>query len=128
VAKPHSTQKGAHTTPLRQRMIEDMRVRNLALTTHREYIRQVAESAKYFGKSPSLLGPEEVRAYQVHLVNDKKRRWSTFNVAVCALSFLYSHTLHLDWAFCAPYSKESLMPKNQCCRVVYTGNENRGTT
>ena len=54
-------------TPLRQRMIEDMRVRNLSVNTQRQYIRHVAKFAKYFGLSPALLGPEEVRAYQVYL-------------------------------------------------------------
>ena len=38
-------------TPLRQRMLDDMRVRNLAATTQREYILQVIRFAKYFGKS-----------------------------------------------------------------------------
>jgi hypothetical protein len=52
-------------------MTEDMRVRNLASTTQGEYIDAVAKFAKYFGKSPALLGPEEVRAYQVYLVYEK---------------------------------------------------------
>jgi site-specific recombinase XerD len=88
-------------------MIEDMRVRNFAATTQREYINQVARFAKYFGKSPALLGPEEVRAYQVHLVYEKKLSWSAFNLAVCALRFLYQHTLRADWAFeKIPYAKK----------------------
>ena len=43
-------------TPLRQRMIEDMRVRNLARQTEIAYVTQVARFAKHFGKSPELLG------------------------------------------------------------------------
>ena len=94
-------------TPLRQRMIEDMRVRNLSVTTQKVYIDQVAKFAKHFGKSPALLGPEEVRTYQVLLVCTKKLSWSAFNVAVCALRFLYQHTLHADWAFeKIPYAKK----------------------
>ncbi len=94
-------------TPLRQRMSEDMRVRNLAVSTQKSYIGEVAKFAKYFGKSPALLGPEEVRAYQVHLAYDKKLSWSAFNVAVCALRFLYQHTLRVDWAFeQIPYAKK----------------------
>ena len=93
-------------TPLRQRMSEDLRVRNLAVTTQKAYIDQVAKFARYFGKSPALLGPEEVRAYQVYLINDKKLGWSAFNGAVCALRFLYQNTLHVDWAFeKIPYAK-----------------------
>jgi integrase/recombinase XerD len=51
--------------PLRRRMIEDMRVRNLAPNTQRIYVDRVAKFAHYFGKSPELLGPEEIRTYQV---------------------------------------------------------------
>jgi len=94
-------------TPLRQRMTEDMRVRNLSATTQRVYIDEVVRFAKYFGKSPALLGPEEVRAYQVHLVYKRKLSWSAFNTAVCALRFLYHHTLRVEWAFeCIPYAKK----------------------
>lgn len=85
-------------TPLRQRMIEDMRVRNLARKTQVAYVSQVARFARHFGKSPELLGPEEVRAYQVYLVNEKRVSWSIFNQTVCALRFLYRVTLRRDWA------------------------------
>ena len=50
-------------TPLRQRMIEDMKVRNLAATTIDSYVREVAAFARYFKRSPEQLGPEEVREY-----------------------------------------------------------------
>jgi len=60
-------------------MIEDMRVRNLSAKTQAIYVEMVARFAKYFGKSPELLGPEEVRAYQVYLVNVKRVSWSLFN-------------------------------------------------
>lgn len=94
------------TTPLRQHMIEDMQVRNYAAATQKEYIRQVSRFAKYFNKSPDLLGPEEVRTYQVDLVN-KMLSWNSFNVAVSALRFLYKNTLHVDWVFeQIPYAKK----------------------
>ena len=60
-------------TTLRQRMIEDMRVRNLSLNTQKIYVDRVAKFAQHFGKSPELLGPEEIRTYQVYLINDQKR-------------------------------------------------------
>lgn len=85
-------------TPLRRRMLEDMRVRNLARKTQIAYITQVARFAKYFGKSPELLGPQEVRAYQVYLVEEKHVSWSLFNQTACALRFLYCVTLGKDWA------------------------------
>ena len=59
-------------TSLRQRMTEDMQVRNLALNTQTSYVQQVSLFARYFNKSPELLGPEEIRAYQVYLTNERK--------------------------------------------------------
>jgi len=52
-------------TPLRQRMTEDMQVRNLALNTQTSYVQQVSLFARYFNKSPEELGPEDIRTYQV---------------------------------------------------------------
>jgi integrase/recombinase XerD len=48
-------------TPLRQRMIDDMQLRNLAASTQRQYIAYVAGFAKYFGRSPAELDIEAVR-------------------------------------------------------------------
>jgi integrase/recombinase XerD len=84
-------------TPLRQRMLEDMRIRNLAQTTQDQYILCVAAFARYFGQSPDRLGPEAVRAYQVHLIEDKQLSASSLNVYVAALRFLYQVTLQRDW-------------------------------
>ena len=83
-------------TPLRQRMIEDLRVRNFSPTTQRAYVYAVAKFAQHFGKSPELLGPEDIRAYQQHLLS-RQLAWTTFNVSVCALRFLYRVTLRKDW-------------------------------
>ena len=52
-------------TSLRQRMTEDMQVRNLAPNTQTSYVRQVSLFARHFNKSPVQLGPEDIRAYQV---------------------------------------------------------------
>ena len=79
-------------TPLRQRFIDDLRLRNYAKRTVETYVSQVAAFARHFGRSPDLLGPEEVRAYQLHLLQ-RRVSWSTFNQAVCALRFLYRITL-----------------------------------
>jgi hypothetical protein len=49
-------------TSLRQRMTEDMQVRNLALNTQACYVQQVALFARHFDKSPEQLGPDEIRA------------------------------------------------------------------
>ena len=59
-------------TPLRQRMLEDMGIRNLAENTQLSYLQQVSLYAGHFHRSPEELGPEEVRAYQVHLTTARK--------------------------------------------------------
>jgi site-specific recombinase XerD len=73
-------------------MVEDLRLRNYSPRTIEIYVAHVARFAKHFGKSPEVLGPDEVRAFQLHLL-EKKVSWSQFNQAVCALRFLYSKTL-----------------------------------
>ena len=94
-------------TPLRQRMIEDMQVRNLSPHTIDYYVRQVALFARYFKRSPELLGLDEIRAYQLHLVHERKLAWGSFNQAVCALRFLYRKTLGRDWDIeSIPFAKQ----------------------
>lgn len=83
-------------TPLRQRMIDDLRMRNRSPRTIETYVSHIARFAKFHGRSPELLGAEEVRAYQKHLV-DTGTSWSLFNQAVCALKFLYRFTLQVTW-------------------------------
>src|SRR3954469_13962386 len=86
-------------TSLRQRMTEDMQVRNLALNTQTCYVQQVSLFARHFDKSPIELGPEEIRSYQVYLTNEKKLAPGSILIAVAALRFLYRVTLHKDWSF-----------------------------
>lgn len=86
-------------TSLRQRMTEDMQVRNLALSTQIAYVRQVSLFARHFGKSPEQLGPEQIRAYQVYLTQEKKLAPGSVLIAVAALRFLYKVSLKKDWTF-----------------------------
>ena len=58
-------------TPLRRRMIEDMRIRNLSPHTQRAYIEHVSRFARHFGQPPERLGPREIRAWQIHLVEER---------------------------------------------------------
>jgi hypothetical protein len=81
-------------TALRQRMLDDLRIRNCAPSTVECYIRAVAAFAKHFNKSPDQLGPEEIRQYQLFLLNKKKVKLATYIQAVAALRFLYRNTLH----------------------------------
>ena len=86
-------------TPLRQRMTEDMRVRNLSPHTQASYVQQVSLFARHFNKSPEELGPEDIRAYQVYLSTEKKLAPSSILIAVAALRFLYKVSLKKDWTF-----------------------------
>ena len=86
-------------TSLRQRMTEDMQVRNLALNTQTSYVQQVSLFARHFDKSPEELGPEDIRAYQVYLTNEKKLAPGSILIAVAALRFLYKVSLKRDWTF-----------------------------
>jgi integrase/recombinase XerD len=85
-------------TSLRQRMIEDMQVRNLAVNTQESYLQQVSLFAQYFNQSPELLGPEQIRTYQVYLTNDKKLATGSILIAIAALRFVYKVTLKRDWS------------------------------
>ena len=81
-------------TSLRKRMLEDLRIRNYAPSTVRCYIRSVAEFAQYFHQSPEHLGPEQIRSWQLFLLQEKKAKLSSYIQAVCALRFLYRTTLN----------------------------------
>jgi hypothetical protein len=77
-------------TPLRQRMLEDMQVRNLTRHTQQTYIEQVSRFARHFGQSPERLGTEQIRAYQVYLIGERKLAPTSHSVTVAALRFLYT--------------------------------------
>ena len=93
-------------TPLRQRMLEDMGIRNLAENTQSAYLQQIAAYARYFNRSPDQLGPEEIRTYQLYLMQVRMLTPSSICVATGALRFLYKVTLKRTWAV-----EEIPMPK-----------------
>jgi integrase/recombinase XerD len=86
-------------TPLRQRMIEDLRLRNRSPHTVEAYVGAVAQFARHFGRSPEHLDGEQARRYLLHLVQDRHASWSSYNQARCALQFLYRVTLNRDERF-----------------------------
>jgi integrase/recombinase XerD len=95
-------------TPLRQRFLEDLQLRNFAPKTIRIYLAAVIRFAAHFNRSPELLGPEEVRTYQLHLLHQRHVSWDTFNQAVCALRFLYRTPLgRPDVVTMIPYGKRA---------------------
>ena len=88
----------ATISPLRRRMIEDMTIRNLSPSTQQSYIYAVAKFSRHFNCSPDRLGMEDVRTYQLHLV-ERKYSWAHINQAACALRFFYGITLGRKDAF-----------------------------
>ena len=93
-------------TPLRQRYINDLRLRNCSPRTIECYVAHVAAFARHFGRSPEQLDQEDIRQYQLHLRDVKHASWSLFNQAVCALRFFYKVTLPSPWAVeQIPYAK-----------------------
>ena len=86
-------------TVLRQRMTEDMQVRNLSPHTQASYLQQVSLFARYFRMSPDALTPEHIRTYQIYLTNEKRLAPNSIHTAVAALRFLYRITLKKDWTF-----------------------------
>jgi len=87
-------------TPLRQKMLEELQRRNYSQATIRGYILAVKQLAEHFHKSPDLLGSEEIRQFQLYLLNDRKLSPSTVGIRMSALRFFYRKTLkRRDTAF-----------------------------
>jgi site-specific recombinase XerD len=85
------------TCQLTQRLAEDMMIRNLAETTIDAYTYHVRKFADFIKKPLEQATGEDVRTFQLHLIRERKLAYSTFNQAVCALRFLYTHTIRVPW-------------------------------
>ena len=82
--------------PLRQKMINDMRLRRFSESTQEAYVSAVADLAKYYNQSPDLLDKEKIQKYLLYLMDERHLAWSTCNVAVSGLRFFYTQTLGID--------------------------------
>jgi site-specific recombinase XerD len=83
----------ATMTPLRQRMVDEMTLRGMSERTKESYLGAVSGLAKYYRRSPDQVNIEEVRQYLLHLERERRLSWSSLNVAVSGLRFLYFTTL-----------------------------------
>jgi site-specific recombinase XerD len=99
-------------------MIEDMEIRNLSPNTQLSYLQQVCGFAKYCHRSPEEVGPEEIRAYQVHLTSERKLAPGTLCIVASALRFLYKVTLKRDWV-----DREIPLPKKPYTLPVILSRE-----
>ena len=95
-------------TPLRKRMMEELQLRNLSPITADTYLRAVERFARYYNLSPEKMGPEQVRGYLLHLMNDNEVVASTILVNRSALRFLYVATLKQKW-----FDEEIARPKRR---------------
>ena len=94
-------------TPLRQRLVDDLRLRNYSPRTIEAYVAGVARLAKHFNRSPDQLGVEDLRRFQLHLL-EQQVSWSLFNVVVASLRFFYGTTLGRTEAVpMLPYGKRT---------------------
>ena len=84
-------------TPLRQRMIEDMQLRNLSAETQRAYVHYISGLAQFYQTSPEHLDLEEIREYQLYLVQQRRLSPESVNTFVSAAKFLYTVTLEAVW-------------------------------
>jgi len=79
------------TTPLRDRMIEDMRIKGLGESSQKAHIRAVKYFAEFLGRSPDTATAEDLRAYQLHMVNTNVTP-STYNARLVGLRFFFETT------------------------------------
>ena len=96
-------------SPLRQRMIDDMRLRKLADKTQSHYLRAVRQFSLFLGHSPDRATIEDLRRYQLHLV-DQGISAISLNAAIIGLKFFFDVTL----------DHPQLMRKMQLVRIPRT--------
>lgn len=83
--------------PLTIRLAQDMKIRNMAQRTIDAYTYHAAKFADFIEKPLDCVTPEDIRSFQLYLIEHRKLAYSSFNQAVCALRFLYTHTIRVSW-------------------------------
>lgn len=117
-------------TPLRQRFIDDLRLQNFSPKTVKAYVAGVLRFARHFGRSPAHLGSEEIRSFQIYLLQ-QQASWSLYNQTVCALRFLYGVTLgRPDVVQTIPYGKRpktlpSVLSPKEVTRLIEAARPGR---
>jgi integrase/recombinase XerD len=98
---------------LRDRMIEEMKLRNFSAATQKSYLYTVTRLAKYYRRPPDQLDREEIRSFLVHLTTERKLSPNTMTGFICGLRFFYNETLGWDETklFIPPRKKSSSLPE-----------------
>jgi site-specific recombinase XerD len=86
-----------HPCKLTRRLAEDMIIRNMARSTIDAYTYHARRFARFIDKPLDQATVEDVRTFQLYLIQQQKVAYSSFNQAVCALRFLYTHTIRVPW-------------------------------
>jgi site-specific recombinase XerD len=89
----HDLREEQPMTPLRKRMIEDMRMRDYSEHTISAYVSAVYRLAAFYRRSPDQLGREEIRAFLVDLVEEQRVAWSYYKQVLAALRYFYRYVL-----------------------------------
>ena len=76
-------------SPLRQKMIDAMRMRGFSMRTHQSYLSAVSELARYYGRSPEELDVEELQAFFAHLAIERELSGASCRLYLNAVRFLY---------------------------------------
>ena len=99
-------------SPLRQRMIDDMTLRKLSPKTQAAYLRAVVKFTRFFGRSPDLASPEDLRAFQLHLV-EAGVSCTTINATITGLKFFFAVSLERPSALkrMSPVRKAQKLPR-----------------
>jgi hypothetical protein len=98
-------------SPLRKRMLEDMKLAGLADSTQKTYINAVEKLGYHYGnRSPAKLSEEEVRGYFVERVENQAVARGTFKTDFFGIKFLYGNTLDVKWDL---FSKKRFACRNK---------------
>lgn len=84
-------------TPLRQKMLEDMQLRDFAGKTQEAYLAAVKSLAGHYARPPDLIAEEELRRYFLHMINKRKLSRSTVRQHLCGVKFFFEVTLGRRW-------------------------------
>ena len=106
------TDSNKSVSSLRRRMLEDMTLRKLKVKTQAAYIRAVKNFTRFFGRSPELASAEDLRSYQLHMVEQGVSS-TTLNATITGLKFFFGVTLDRPLALkkMSPVRKEQKLPR-----------------
>ncbi len=113
---------------LTRRLAEDMTIRNMARSTIDSYTYHARRFARFIDKPLDQATVEDVRTFQLYLIQQQKVAYSSFNQAVCALRFLYTHTIRVPWPVSmVPFGKRpktlpTVLSRNEVDKLIQCTN------